>query len=41
MSSPLVTKSMTSNMRMEGDDPYSTSYVENLLGVKNNFLIKN
>lgn len=34
MSTPIVTKSITSNLRMEGEDPYSTVYVENLLGVK-------
>ena len=33
MTCPLVTKSMTSNLRMDGEDPYSTAYVENLLGV--------
>jgi hypothetical protein len=33
MSSPLVTKSIASNMRLEGEDLYSTVYVENLLGV--------
>jgi hypothetical protein len=36
MSSPLVTKSIASNlnMRLEGEELYSTVYVDNLLGVK-------
>ena len=34
MSNILVTKSLSSNLRLENEDPYSTLYVENLLGVK-------
>ena len=33
MSNSLVSKSIASNMRIEGEDLYSTVYVENLLGV--------
>ena len=32
--SPMISKSLSGNNRIEMDDPYSTLYVENLLGVK-------
>jgi hypothetical protein len=32
--SPMISKSLSGNNRVEIDDPYSTLYVENLLGVK-------
>jgi hypothetical protein len=31
--SPMISKNLSGNNRMDNDDPYSTLYVENLLGV--------
>jgi hypothetical protein len=38
--SPMISKSINNN-RMDNDDPYSTLYVENLLGVYQNIFITN
>ena len=38
--SPMISKSLAGNNRMDNDDPYSTLYVENLLGVKK-YITKN
>lgn len=38
--SPFVSKSMTGNTRLENDEPYSTIYIENLLGVLNIFTLE-
>lgn len=32
--SPIISKSFSGNNRLESEDPYSTVYVENLLGVR-------
>ena len=31
--SPMISKTLSGNNRSDNDDPYSTLYVENLLGV--------